>query len=96
MAEHKNLLEQKDKFRWRDNPPTNITRDDMAIAFELAGDTETQKCTCWNTSCVYYDNCKACIVFHMSLDQFTTCQREKLEAWGVDYIGHTTSPRTDI
>ena len=90
MAENKNYLEQKNKFKWRDNPPTNITRDDMAAAFECAGDTETQKCDCWNTGCRYYDNCKACIVFHMCLNQFPTCQREMLEEWGVDYIGKTT------
>ncbi|MCL1834549.1 MAG: hypothetical protein FWG48_00140 [Oscillospiraceae bacterium] len=90
MSEKKNMLEQKDKFRWRDNPPTNVTKEGMEAAFACAGDSEANKCDCWHTGCVYYDNCKACIVFHMCLDQFPTCQREKLEEWGVDYIGKTT------
>ena len=84
------MLEQKDKFRWRDNPPKNVTREGMAAALECAADKETHKCDCWNTGCVYYDNCKACIVFHMCLDQFPTCQRAMLEEWGVDYIGKTS------
>ena len=90
MPEQKNILEQKDKYKWRDHPPTNMTREDMAEAFALSSNTENQKCDCWNTKCPYFDNCKACIVFHMRLNQFPTCQRAMLEEWGVDYIGMTT------
>jgi len=89
MSEQKNILEQKNKYKWRDNPPKGLTREDMEAALKCAAD-KNQKCDCWNTSCVYYDNCKACLVFHMCLNQFPTCQREMLEEWGVDYIGKTT------
>ena len=92
MSEHKNMLEQKDKYRWRDTPP-KVTREGMAAALACSADTEAHKCDCWNTGCVYFGNCKACIVFHMCLDQFPTCQREMLEEWGVDYIGRTTADR---
>ena len=94
MPEQKNILKQRDKYKWRENPPKNFTREDIEEAFALAADTECQKCDCWNTSCPYYDDCKACLVFHMRIDQFPTCQRAMLEDWGVDYIGKTSTPST--
>ena len=90
MPEQKNFLEQKNKLKWKAHPPTNLTREGMAAAFARAADTDNHKCDCWNTTCPYFDNCKACLVFHMSLNQFPTCQRDMLEEWGVDYIGKTT------
>ena len=90
MAEKKNILAQPNRNQWREGPRPKVTREDMAAAFEYADDLETQKCECHHTACKYYDNCKACLVFHMHLNQFPTCQREKLVEWGVDYIGKTT------
>jgi len=90
MPEKKNMLEQKNKNRWREGPRPKVTREDMVEAFACANDIESHKCDCHHTNCPYFDNCKACIVFHMSLNQFPTCQREMLEEWGVDYIGKTT------
>ena len=90
MSEFNNMLEQEDKFKWRENPPTGLKREDMEYALKCAGD-EAHKCDCWHTGCIYYDNCKACIVFHTTLDQFPTCQRKQLEDWGVDYVGITTT-----
>jgi len=89
MQEQKNVLKQKNKYRWRDHPP-KIDRDEVAAAFACADDKESNKCDCWHTACRYYDNCKACLVFHMRLNQFPTCQRDMLEEWGVDYIAKTT------
>ena len=79
MPDQKNMLEQKNKFKWRENPPKKVTREDVTVAFECAADTESHKCDCWNTGCKYYDNCKACIVFHLCLKQVPTCQRDLLE-----------------
>jgi hypothetical protein len=83
------MLEQKDKYKWRDNPP-KVTREEMATAFACAADAENLKCDCWNTSCRYFGNCRACLVFHICLNQFPTCQSEMLEERGVDYIAKTT------
>ena len=77
MAEQENVLEQKNKFKWRDNPP-KVTREEMTAAFECAASADDLKCDCWNTSCVYFGNCRACVVFHLCLKQFPTCQRDLL------------------
>ena len=77
MKEHENVLVQKDKYKWRDNPP-KVTREEMSAAFECAAVSENFECDCWNTACPYFGNCRACVVFHLCLKQFPTCQREML------------------
>jgi hypothetical protein len=72
------MLEQPNKLKWRDNPP-KVIRGDMREAFTCAADADKLKCDCWNTSCPYFGDCRKCIVFHMCLKQFPTCQRDMLE-----------------
>jgi len=88
MMEQKNVLEQKNKYKWRDNPP-KVSREDMVAAFECAATADNLKCDCWNTACPYLGNCRACIVFHMCLNQFPTCQREMLGELEEYYIAKT-------
>lgn len=73
----RNILEQPDKNKWRYNGPT-VMRGDMREAFKLGAQAEKLKCDCWNTHCPFYGNCRKCIVFHMTLKQFPTCQRAML------------------
>jgi len=89
MEDKKNVLAQPDRYRWRDNPPKKITKESMAEAFKCAAEADKMECECWHTGCVYYGDCRKCLVFHMCLNQFPTCQRAQLEEWGVDYIGMT-------
>ena len=74
MSEEKNVLEQKDKNKWRDNPP-KVTREEMAAALKCAAGADKFECDCWNTGCPYFGDCRKCVVFHMCLDQLPTCQR---------------------
>jgi len=78
MPEQKNILEQKNKYKWRDNPP-KVLRGDIREAFKCGAEAENLKCDCWNTGCPYFGNCRKCIVFHLCLKQFPTCQRDTLE-----------------
>ena len=92
MSEQKNILEQKDKYKWRDNPPTNVTREGMAAAFECAASADKLECDCWHTKCPFFGDCRKCVVFHLCLDQLPTCQRS---IWGEMeelYIKKTTEP----
>ena len=75
MSEQENILEQKDKFKWRDNPPRNLSPEKMKTAFECAAKADNLKCDCWHTKCPYFGDCRKCVVFHMCLDQLPTCQR---------------------
>ena len=90
MSEHENVLEQKDKFKWRDNPPTNLTREDMDKAFKCAAVADDFKCDCWHTGCVYFGNCRACVVFHLCLKQLPTCQRDAFDGLEELYLEKTT------
>lgn len=73
----KNLLAQPNKNKWRYNGPT-VMRGDIREAFKLGAQAEKMKCDCWNTHCPFYGNCRKCIVFHMTVKQFPTCQRDML------------------
>lgn len=79
MSEKKDVLEQKNKYKWRDNPPKGLTREEMVEAFACAADADNLKCDCWNTSCPYFGDCKKCLVFHLCLKQLPTCQRDLIE-----------------
>lgn len=74
-TEDNNLLTQEDPLRWLRQHP-KVMRGDMRAAFKYAGEAEKYKCTCWNKRCPFYGNCRKCIVFHMSLKQIPTCQRD--------------------
>lgn len=76
-TEVRDVLKQVDKFKWRDNPP-KVLRGDAREAFKCASAAEGMECDCWNARCPYHGNCRKCIVFHMCLKQFPTCQRAML------------------
>ena len=88
MAEQKNVFEQKNKYKWRDNPP-KVSREEMVAALEYSAGADNLKCDCWNTACRYYDNCRACLVFHLYLEQFPTCQRDLFGELEEYYIAKT-------
>ena len=90
MEEMKNMLEQKNKFKWRDNPPVGLTREDMKAALDCAAHADEFGCDCWHTGCVYYGNCRACVVFHLCLKQLPTCQRDAFEGLEEVYLKATT------
>ena len=85
MSEQKNILEQPNKYKWRDNPP-KVTREEMVEAFACAAEADKLKCDCWHTGCPYFGDCRKCLVFHMSLKQFPTCQRDLLGSLEEHYI----------
>jgi hypothetical protein len=83
--ELKNVLKQPNKFKWRDNTP-KVTSDEMRAAFSCSKIAHEMKCDCWNTHCVFYGDCRKCIVFHLCLKQFPTCQRALLGDLEEHYI----------
>jgi hypothetical protein len=83
--EDKNWLEQPDKFKWRDNSPKAATAD-MRAAFACSKKADGMKCDCWNSHCQFHGNCRKCIVFHLALKQFPTCQRSLLGDLEEHYI----------
>jgi hypothetical protein len=83
--EIKNMLEQPNKNKWRDNTP-NVSKDEMRAAFACSNKAHEMKCDCWNTNCVFFGDCRKCIVFHLCLKQFPTCQRALLGDLEEHYI----------
>jgi hypothetical protein len=81
----KNWLEQPDKFKWRDTSP-EVSRDEMRAAFACSKAADEMQCECWNTNCPFYGDCRKCIVFHLCLRQFPTCQRSLLGDYEEHYI----------
>ena len=81
----KNVLEQPNKYKWKDNTPT-VTKDEMREAFACSKKAHEMKCDCWNTHCVIFGDCRKCIVFHLCLKQFPTCQRALLGDLEEHYI----------
>ncbi|MBQ3224015.1 MAG: hypothetical protein IJB41_10450 [Clostridia bacterium] len=69
------FLDQLKPDYWRTHPPV-VMRGDAKVAFKAGATAEKMKCTCWNKRCPFYGNCRKCLVFHMALKQFPTCQRE--------------------
>lgn len=84
-AEIKNALEQPNKLKWKECYP-EATKDEMREAFACSKRAHDMKCDCWNTHCVFYGDCKKCIVFHLCLKQFPTCQRALLGDLEEHYI----------
>jgi hypothetical protein len=83
--EIKNVLEQPNKLKWKENTP-EVSKDEMREAFACSKRAHDMKCDCWNTHCVFYGDCKKCIVFHLCLKQFPTCQRSLLGDLEEHYI----------
>jgi hypothetical protein len=71
------MLKQPNKDFWREHPP-KVLRGDMKEAFDCAAGADKLECDCWNTACPYYGDCRKCLVFHLCLKQFPTCQRDLL------------------
>ena len=96
MSEEKsNVLQQPNKLKWRDNPPRNMTRDDMVAALECANCADDYECDCWNTTCVYFGKCRACMVFHLRLKQLPTCARDAFEGLEELYLEKTSGVKPE-
>ncbi|MBN2239701.1 MAG: hypothetical protein JW712_08000 [Dehalococcoidales bacterium] len=83
--EIKNMLKQPNKYKWRDTTP-DVSQDKVREALACAEKAYEMKCDCWNTNCVFFGDCKKCIVFHLYLGQFPTCQRALLGDMEEHYI----------
>ncbi len=84
-AEIKNPLKQPNKYKWKDEAPS-VSTEEMRAAFACSKKAHEMKCDCWNTHCVFYGDCRKCIVFHLCLKQFPTCQRSLLGDLEEHYI----------
>ncbi|NLV51041.1 MAG: hypothetical protein GXY20_10165 [Clostridiales bacterium] len=78
MLEDKNILEQPDKFKWRENPP-KVTPGEMRAALENAREADKFECDCVNTECPNFGDCRKCVVYEMCLNRLPTCERDLLE-----------------
>jgi hypothetical protein len=83
--EIKIVLRLPNKYKWRDNTP-KVSKDEMREAFAYSKKAHEMKCDCWNTHCVFFGDCRKCIVFHLCLKQFPTCQRALLGDLEEHYI----------
>jgi hypothetical protein len=82
--EIKNMLAQPNRYKWRDNTP-HVSKDKMLEAQAYADKAHEMKCDCWN-HCALFGDCKKCIVFHLYMGQFPTCQRALLGDLEEHYI----------
>jgi hypothetical protein len=88
MLEYKNILEQPNKFKWRDNPP-KVTPMEMRTAIACARNADKLECDCWNTKCPNFGDCRKCVVYEMCLKQLPTCERDLLAELKEHYIAHS-------
>ncbi|NLE09839.1 MAG: hypothetical protein GX631_11370 [Dehalococcoidales bacterium] len=72
----KNMLKQPNRYKWRDATP-DVSEEQKRMAQAYADRAHEMECECWN-HCALFGNCKACIVFHLYMWQFPTCQRALL------------------
>ena len=70
-----NVLHQADPEKWKHRPPKKM-RGDIRQAMRLGAEAEKYNCSCWHKSCPFFGDCRKCLVFHMSLKQLPTCQRD--------------------
>jgi hypothetical protein len=82
--EIKNMLAQPNRYKWRDNTP-HVSKDKMREAQAYADKAHEMKCDCWN-HCALFGDCRKCIVFHLYMGQFPTCQRALLGDLEEHYI----------
>jgi hypothetical protein len=87
MQEEKNILEQPNKFKWRENPP-KVTPKEMRVAMMAAREADKFECDCWNTKCPNYGDCRKCVVFEMCLNQLPTCLRDLHEELQRHFLAH--------
>ncbi|MBN2240024.1 MAG: hypothetical protein JW712_09625 [Dehalococcoidales bacterium] len=80
----KNMLAQPNRYKWRDNTPA-VSEEEMRKAQAYADKAHDMECDCWN-HCPLFGDCKACIVFHLYMGQFPTCQRSLLGDLEEHYI----------
>lgn len=83
--EIRNMLKQPNKDKWQDDF-AKFSKDELREAFACSKRAHDMKCDCWNTNCVFFGDCKKCIVFHLCLKQFPTCQRSYLGDLEEHYI----------
>ena len=82
---HKNWLGQPNRDKWREDT-SEASVEEIRFAYACARDACDMECDCWNTGCVYFGDCRKCIVFHLCLKQFPTCQRSLLGDLEEHYI----------
>ncbi len=87
MPVERNLLEQPNKYKWRDNPP-KVDPEEIGIAIACAREADKLKCDCWNTKCPNFGDCRKCIVYEMCLGQLPTCERDLFEELKEHYIAY--------
>ncbi|MDR0917433.1 MAG: hypothetical protein LBN02_09650 [Oscillospiraceae bacterium] len=75
--EDKDWLAQPNKLKWKENA-AKVTAEEIRAAFECTKRADGMECECWNTGCQFHGNCRKCIVFHLALNQFPTCQRSSV------------------
>jgi len=80
-----NWLAQPNALRWKEESP-KVSTEDMRAAFACSKKADGMKCDCWNTHCPFYGDCRKCMVFHLALKQFPTCQRSLLGEYEDHYI----------
>ncbi len=85
MQEGKNILEQPNKYKWRENPP-KVTPGEMRMAMAHAREADKLECDCWNIECPNHGDCRKCVVYEMCLKQLPTCERDLLEELRQHYI----------
>ena len=81
----KNWLEQPNRLKWQAATP-EVSRDEMRAAFACSKNADKLECDCWNKRCPFYGDCRKCVVFHLCLKQFPTCQRSLLGDLEEPYI----------
>ena len=82
--EIKNMLKQPNRYKWRDYYP-EVSEEQKREAQAYADKAHEMECDCWN-HCALFGDCKACIVFHLYMWQFPTCQRALLGDLEEHYI----------
>ncbi|NLM51543.1 MAG: hypothetical protein GX197_01800 [Firmicutes bacterium] len=83
--EIKNVLEQPNRHKW-ENEWDKFSKEELREAIKCSQKAHEMECDCWNTHCVFFGDCKKCIIFHLSLKQFPTCHRSYLGELEDHYI----------
>jgi hypothetical protein len=87
MQDHKNILAQTNKFKWRENPP-KVSPGEMRGAMASGREAYKFECECWNTECPNHGDCRRCVVYEMCLGRLPTCERDLLEKLKEHHIAH--------
>jgi len=87
MQEERNILEQPNKFKWRENPP-KVGGSEMRTAMACGRKADQLQCECWNTKCPHHGDCRKCVVYEMCLKQLPTCERDLFQQLKDHYAAH--------